>query len=347
MIPYWLLFLFPVFASLFPTRGNPQVRAFAFGAFAFVATAMIGLRYKVGGDWGAYLDYVSIATGAGLLESMALHDPAYMAINWLSAKLGLGILGVNLIGGALLIYGLLSFCRQQPFPWVGIAVATPFLIIVVGMGYTRQAIALGFVFWAMSVWSQNNFIKYVALIFVAALFHKTAAVMFFLSLFINNRYLLAKWLLALPLLTYLAYLLIITSNFDAQFNSYIVQGDYESQGGLIRIMMNVVPAAIVLLMHKRFSVFSDNRLWMLVSWLCVFSIPLVFQYSMVVDRFAIYLAPVQIAVYSRLPVFMNDRLLRTSLVTMILTIYAAVLFTWMNYAVHAEYWLPYRLILAQ
>ena len=41
-------------------------------------------------------------------------------------------------------YGLFRICRQQPNPWLALVVATPFLIIVVGMGYTRQAAAMGF-----------------------------------------------------------------------------------------------------------------------------------------------------------------------------------------------------------
>ena len=347
MIPYWVLFLFSLLAVFSNVRGDAQVRALAFGMFASIATAMIGLRYKVGGDWNAYSNYVSKAGEVGLLEAITLNDPAYMAINWLSAKLGLGIAGVNLIGGVLFIYGLLRFCRQQPFPWLGVTVATPFLLIVVGMGYSRQAIALGFVFWAISVWSQKNFFQYVALVFVAALFHKTAAVMFFLALFINNRHLLAKCFLALPVLAYISYLLIVTSTFDAAFNSYIIQGDYESQGGIIRILMNIVPATILLLLYRRFSLFDDNRLWLLITGLCLVSFPLVFKYSTVVDRLALYLAPIQVAVYSRLPVFVKDRLWRTLLVTMILMMYAIILFIWLNYAVHAEYWLPYRWVLNQ
>ncbi len=41
--------------------------------------------------------------------------------------------------------GLVQFCRKQPLPWLALAVAAPFIIIVVGMGYTRQSVALGFI----------------------------------------------------------------------------------------------------------------------------------------------------------------------------------------------------------
>lgn len=187
MIPYWLLFLLPVLAAVLPIRGNAQFRALMMRSFAVVATLMIGLRYQIGVDWITYLDYVYRAIGVSLFEAIKLGDPGYMAINWLSAKLGLGIVGVNLIGGGLFVYGLLRFCKQQPFPWIAIVVAVPFLIIVVGMEYVRQAMALGFIFLAMSIWEKKSIFKYCFLILIAALFHRSAVVMLFFGFFINDR----------------------------------------------------------------------------------------------------------------------------------------------------------------
>ena len=63
-------------------------------------------------------------------------------LNWLSIQMDWGILGVNLIGGAIFAFGLVAFCRRQPRPWLALAVAIPYLVIVVAMGYSRQGIAL-------------------------------------------------------------------------------------------------------------------------------------------------------------------------------------------------------------
>lgn len=345
MSPYWLLFILPVLGALCPVRGDAQVRAFAFGLFATIATLMIGLRYEVGGDWGSYLEYVEMSRGISLLEAMTIHDPGYMALNWLSVQLGLGVAGVNLMGGALFMYGLLRFCRQQPLPWLGLVVATPFLLIVVGMGYSRQAIALGFVFWAFSVWRREGFIEYSTLILLAALFHKSAVIMLGFGLFINNRHLWVKWLLALPVLLFASWSLIVTSTFESQFNAYVAAKSYESEGGLIRVLMNVFPASILLLVRKRFAQFDDHRLWWMVGVASLLMLFATSSLSTVTDRFALYLAPIQVAVYSRLPVLIRDRFWRTLVVLLITFLYASVLFVWMNYASHAEYWLPYRWIL--
>ena len=67
----------------------------------FVVSA-IGLRYEVGADWDAYLGYLNTAADLNFWQIFALGDPGYILINWLSSQVGLGIVGVNLISGAIL-----------------------------------------------------------------------------------------------------------------------------------------------------------------------------------------------------------------------------------------------------
>ena len=50
-------------------------------------------------------------------------------------------------------------------------------------------------------------------------------------------------------------------------------------------------------------------------------------------------------VFSRLPFLASDRFVTGHVIFVIIAGYAAVLFTWLNYATHAEYWLPYQNIL--
>ena len=62
--------------------------------------------------------------------------------------------------------------------------------------------------------------------------------------------------------------------------------------------------------------------------------------STVVDRLSLYLIPLQLAVLPRVAYLFGARNLGRFLVV----VYAAlVLFVWLNFAVHAEYWLPYQI----
>src|SRR3954471_21688342 len=129
MIPYIFLFALPACAAL---AEHPHSRREHPGAMWIVAgvalTLMIGLRYQVGGDWNNYFLPLMEASYLPLSDALTLDDPGYMLLNWLAASGDLGMWFVNLICGALFTYGLLSFSRQQPRPWLAIVVAVPYLI---------------------------------------------------------------------------------------------------------------------------------------------------------------------------------------------------------------------------
>ncbi len=141
-------------------------------------TFFIGFRYQVGGDWGSYLEQYDTMAGMSLIEDMVVgKDAGYVFLNWLMAKWGLGIYGVNLVCAGIFVTGLIIYCRQQLNPLLAFAVAVPYLVIVVAMGYTRQGVALGLLFWAIAYLERDKFIHYIALIAVGALFHKTVLIM--------------------------------------------------------------------------------------------------------------------------------------------------------------------------
>ena len=80
---------------------------------------------------------------------MSAGDPGFAVLMWLTMLSGFNIWFLHLIGGAIFSYGLSTFCLREPHPWLTLTVAVPYLIIVVAMGYDRQAVAIGFVMLAM------------------------------------------------------------------------------------------------------------------------------------------------------------------------------------------------------
>ena len=198
MTPYWLLICYPILASLAPIRTNNSLNLLNLTIFAILAILIIGLRFEVGGDWFSYLIYLENARYMSFDRLLISSDPGYVLLNWISSSLGLGIAGVNLFGGSVFIYGLLRFCIRQPLPWLGLLVATPYLLIVVGMGYSRQSIAIGFALIALSIWNQKNIIKFFVIISLATLFHKSAAILFPLAFFIKTKRNGIKWVFAAP-----------------------------------------------------------------------------------------------------------------------------------------------------
>jgi hypothetical protein len=63
--------------------------------------------------------------------------------------------------------------------------------------------------------------------------------------------------------------------------------------------------------------------------------------STAVDRMALYVIPVQMAIWSRIDVAYNLHGIGRILVV---GLSAAILFTWLNFAANAEYWIPYQVV---
>ena len=344
MIIYWTLFLYPSLVALSPFKTNHQLRQLNFLIFCIFSILVIGFRYEIGGDWNSYLTMLDATSDVSLAKAIVVSDPGYMALNWLSTQLGLGIVGVNLACGILFMNGLLRLCLKQPFPWIGLAIAVPYLVIVVAMGYSRQAVAIGFVSWALSQWQTGRFYRCAALVLIGALFHKSAVVvlplLFLMSGQLNWRFIL-KWIFALPVLFIVAIFLVMPS-FDAKWMSYVEKSIVHSEGGMIRVLMNAIPALLFFIMHKKFKQYQDYRLLVLLALTSIACVPFVTIVSTLVDRLALFLIPIQILVIPRILHFFRNPSTRVFLAINVLILYGMVLFVWLTFASHREYWLPFR-----
>ena len=180
---YWTMYLLPMLMVLSPFRGTKDFRLAGWWVVGIAYTLLIGLRYEIGADWFTYLEISVGSSSVDFVEAILSGDPGYTAFDWLSTKAGAGIYGVNLVCSGIFMAGLISFSRRQPLPWLAFAVSVPYLLIVVSMGYTRQAAALGFIFLALGELQGMRVARYVLLVAVAATFHKTAVALMPLALF--------------------------------------------------------------------------------------------------------------------------------------------------------------------
>jgi len=354
MWPYWLMFLVTAVAALSARRhrvhfatGLRSVKLDgAWVAAVLVLTLLIGFRFEVGTDWLPYVNRVYNARYAPFTTIFAWGDPGYRLLNWISAQMDWGIYGVNLIGGAIFSIGLAVFCRSLPRPWLALAVAVPFLVIAVAMGLNRQAIALGLAMLGLVALGRRQTHWFVIWVVFAAAFHKSAVILLPIAALAatRNRYWTALWVGVVALGTYM---LLLEDSVDLLISNYVGETKkHESQGAMIRLLMNAVPAAILLLWRRRFEFTETEAIlwrWFAIISLALLGLLLVFQDTAAVDRVALYLLPLQLVVFAHLPdVFGNRGRLNEVLKVAVLFYYAVVQFVWLNYARHANDWLPYQ-----
>ncbi|PUA16911.1 EpsG family protein [Glaciimonas sp. PCH181] len=308
-------------------------------------TVIIGFRHIVGCDWWAYLDHYDTISKLPFSQALTNTDPAYATINWICAQFGLGIYGVNTICGVLAMSGLIRFVRKQPLPWLALAVAVPYLIIVIVMGYSRQGVAIGLVLWGLAVLRPGHIFEYIAAVILASLFHKTAIVMLPLALLHSSLSFRLRLLILVPL-TGLAGYSLLSNSYDDLVKNYVVS-QMNSDGGFIRILMNAVPAILFFALRKRWRRrWDDNKTWICFSFVSLISVPLVVLSSTATDRLALFLIPLQLVFYARLPLMFHGTYVRKLVILFIVAVYAMVLYIWLSRSYHAQLcWEPYRSVL--
>lgn len=340
MISYLLLF-FIVGAFALQVGSDYRERVRLGLGMVVALVLMIGLRHQVGGDWGNYQRHYDVMVGQPFNAVLAHGEPGYALMNWASAQLNWDQYGTNFFCAIFFSIGLWRFCLAQPSPWLALAVAVPYLVLVVAMGYTRQGVAIGFALLALLALEKKSFFVFVAWIVCAALFHKTAVVLLALGLLVSS----GGWWWRLPamfVIAYVAYGSLLADSIDGYLQNYEEAG-YASSGAAIRVAMNVLPAIVFLRWRKHFMLPPVQlQIWTLlalVSLAMVLAL-LLASSSTAVDRIALYLIPVQLFVWSRVPLVWAEkhRLMRRS----VLAYSLAVMLVWLFFADHSYAWLPYQ-----
>lgn len=344
MYPYWLLFGFFALGGLIVNgRTGPDDRRFGpWLALGFVAIfVFVGLRDRVGVDWENYVEMMGSFKRQSWDYVFERSDPGYQMLNLIAVETGAGLWLVNLLCAAVFTWGLARFVREQPFPWLAILVAIPYLVIVVAMNYTRQSAAIGFLLAGLASLNRGGgFWKFMLFIAFGATFHPSVVIAVPLALIGQSRGRLAQ-LMIIPA----GFLLLFNGIFHEQVDQYMrayIARSMESQGAAIRVAMCVLPATIFLLFRSKMRFGPDEAtLWRnhSLAALALAILLFVLPSSTAVDRIALYILPLQIAILARLPFIFNS--VPEAKIAVVVGS-ASVLFVWINFAFHASAWIPYR-----
>ena len=357
MIGYWIMFSIPAFFALIGRRRAPNhvsgryrssIDLFVF-LWIVVLTLIIGFRDEVGGDWINYLLIFELLENKSFTElfESTQDDPLYNIINWLSSSFSWGVYGVNLICASVFSYGLAAFCKKLPRPWLGLTIAAPYLVLVVAMGYTRQSLALGFIMLGLAALTDQKIRKFLIYVLIAAMAHKSAILLLPIAALAATRNRLSI-LIGMFFLSIAGYFIFLADAMEFFIYGYITLS-YQSEGALVRLLMNAIPAFFLVIFLKRFKFRpEEERIW---AWLGIISIGMFLMYfifpsSSALDRVALYMLPIQIVVFSYLPDIFTKNNTFSSLFVCIVVFYCALIqFVWLNYAVNSWAWIPYQTIL--
>ncbi len=342
MTAYILVYCLVAIPALFYWR---RAQPAAWLAAGLVLVIFVGLRHEVGGDWLGYILLTERITGMPPLEAVLVMEPMYGVLTWLSAQLGWGVYGVNLLGAAIFFFGLFSYCDRQPNRWLALAAAMPFLVIVAVMSANRQGIAIGIVLYAMSRWERLGIARRVAWILLAASFHVSALLLLVLAV-ADIRMRRSRKILLLAILA--AGSLWLLSRYEVAWSRYTTvyveqsHGAY-SPGAVFHLLLNLVPAGFMLAFRKRWA--RLVRDWHLLRQLCILAfVLLAFSpfMTVAVSRMSLYLFPISITFVAYLPQVLREGPSRALARLGCTVVLGVVLAAWLALSNTAFTYFPYQ-----
>jgi hypothetical protein len=347
MLVYWSLYAVPAFAALFEkTRlhRNSLHPILLFFLYLFVIMAF----RQSGGDFYTYNLMIQRFLDEDLSTWLTLTDPAYGFLNWLSIQAGWGIYGVNFFCSLIFLFGLFRFALNEPRPLLLVAIAIPYFVIVVAIGYTRQGTAAGFLMLALTYIRRGSVFKATVSIILAAAFHSAALIAAPLLYYVLAKRRNLKFIL-IPLFVIFLYSVFQTigDRIDHMTASYIESDHYNSSGAVLRAFITFLAGVLFFLYRKRWRyIFDDWRIYTFVALAALALFPVSFFYSTAADRLGLFLLPFQVLVFARLPVLQSNKSMTQLATAGVIVAYTLVLFVWLHMGQFSQQlWLPYSNLL--
>ena len=272
--------------------------------FLFVFSAF---RFEVGCDWRGYLISLSNATSQ-FGELTKSHELIWALVLLFIKVYEINYFWINVISSFIFFFGAHYMAQRQQNRIAFLLLLFPVLIINMPMSGIRQASAIGALCIAFIALLDRSTLKFTFFVFAAFLLHKSSII--FLALLPLTFGDLSKsraLILFIPAVLAVASL----SLTDAFAHYILIYGSYgssglasEASGAIFRTgFLAVTSLHYFLFLRKPWKRYfkDDYQIILIFAWLMFVPI-VVSQFSSVMgDRFAYYLIPMQVVIFTRIP----------------------------------------------
>jgi hypothetical protein len=306
-----------------------------------VTCVFIGLRDQVGADWDTYKTIFTLVGTLPMAARFLVSEPGYVLFNRLVYLAGGDIHLVNLICATILLVCLFNFSRLVEMDSnLLLFVAAPYLLFVVGMGYTRQSVALGLALNAVGYLRHKRERMFYLFAFLATLFHYSAIFLVLLWWIKNFK---RAAIVLLPILAILP--LVIPLLASGRYVKY-VNNDPSNQSHGVWTRILLVAFALLIILNQKIKWVQETELRKIIfrgtvalGMLCVLSIFL----STLADRICVYLFVIYLLAMGS--VIRNSvRPYRFLSLLMVVSLSYALFVAWFGFSTFATAaWFPYKM----
>ena len=195
--------------------------------------------------------------------------------------------------------------KREPDPYGILVLAFPILVINMPMSSIRQAAAIGIMCFAYNAFNDRRLIRFVFFVIVASGLHASAVIFLLLAPFVRGeltrRRIVIAGIIALPVT---ARFVLTLDSFREYSDSYTGASSVVASGAPFRTGLMALTGAWFLWRFRRdWQVRSthDYKLVWLGSIIMIATFPISLYSSVIGDRFAYYLVPIQLVFLTRLP----------------------------------------------
>lgn len=300
MAVYYITILVFIFFSAIYKISTKSVHAFLYLTSLSFLLVIYGSRTEVGVDWFNYIDVMH--RHFLYRDEFITLELAYKYLNVYALKFGLGISFViavtTILFSAFTIFSP-RIARINPYEFF--VIVAPYHLIMSGMNYIRQSVALSIFLLAVCYLLNNKKNHFLIMVVIASLFH-TSVIAFFPLYFIDK-----KNGLLFPIM-----LIIISLIFIFMLGEYsqYLDTSMNSSGFILRLFYLILPSLFLIkyyrYVHKNTSSIILSRMILV----CIISVPLLiliwFISSTMADRFSYYF----ILIVTLLCLIVEDRFIK-------------------------------------
>lgn len=335
MTYYWVSL---IALAIYSLNKYKVIQSFLYSCFLLFLIIFIGLRFEIGGDWEAYLDWQKNTEGYSIYQSLVLPSPVYSFINILSENLG-GIYFVNLCCAATCVLGLHIFSLTSDHPKFVFVSLIPFIIFLFSMGFVRQSLALSFV---LMVYNRNSFI-FILGASLAIFSHASSIIILPIYYLLRRDISRRRVLLSVVLMA--IFLVVFYEQFFLYFKYYVEMQEYSSRGALYRLSPFLIILIFFVLRHLYIG--SSNSTHFAEAIIFIF-LPMLFLFLVAIgglstsaDRMLYYVLPLVALYIANSNTLFNLHVIIKARSVFLVSSYA-LFFLWMLLSDHVKYWVPYK-----
>ena len=292
-------------AMLWALEGSQRIRRKLYLPLLIALFVFSAFRFEVGCDWTGYLNQYNVYDDLRTRDILDEREPIWVALFVLMRSWGLAYPWINVVSSLIFFFGIHSICRRQLDPLACLVLLFPILIINMPMSGIRQGAAIGVMCFAYCAFTDRSLLRFIIWTLIASALHSSALIFLLLAPLVNGEYSKNRLLLA-AVLAVPGILILLSSEAGAVASSRYIQTGVDAGGAIFRVGTLVLSATyfFLALEKKWLNKFPrDFRLASIGALMMVATFLLLPVSSVIADRIAYYLIPIQAAIFARIPFF--------------------------------------------